>query len=117
MVKHIDLEDGIVEKNWQSAEVYMSSQSNKLKDAGINWLIIGAQTKPYKPPRIEWVQEIVEAADKSGIPVFLKDNLNDIVPPNTDQEPFLRYGPAGELRLRQEFPKVKVTAHLGYIEK
>jgi protein gp37 len=26
-------------------------------------------------PRIEWVREIVEAADKAGIPVFLKDNL------------------------------------------
>ena len=41
----------------------------------INWVIIGAQTKPYKPPKIEWVWEIVHAADKAGIPVFLKDNL------------------------------------------
>ncbi|KKM80164.1 hypothetical protein LCGC14_1342710 [marine sediment metagenome] len=41
----------------------------------VDWLIIGAQTKPYRPPRIEWVSEIVEAADKAGIPVFLKDNL------------------------------------------
>ncbi len=46
-----------------------------MKQGGINWLIIGAQTKPYKPPRIEWVREIVEAADKAGVPVFLKDNL------------------------------------------
>ena len=42
---------------------------------GINWLIIGAQTKPYKPPKIEWVKEIVDAADKAEVPVFLKDNL------------------------------------------
>jgi len=41
----------------------------------INWLIIGAQTKPYKPPRLEWVKEIVRAADQAGIPVFLKNNL------------------------------------------
>lgn len=27
---------------------------------------------------IEWVQEIVEAADKAGIPVFLKDNLRPL---------------------------------------
>ena len=43
--------------------------------SGIKQVIIGAQTKPYKPPKIEWVQEIVEACDKAGIPVFLKDNL------------------------------------------
>jgi len=41
----------------------------------VDWVIIGAQTKPYKPPRIEWVKEIVVAADRGGIPVFLKDNL------------------------------------------
>jgi len=41
----------------------------------INWVIIGAQTKPYKPPKIEWVKEIVKAADKAGIPAFLKNNL------------------------------------------
>ena len=42
-----------------------------LEKSGINWVIIGSQTKPYKPPKIEWVQEIVEACDKAGIPVFL----------------------------------------------
>jgi len=42
---------------------------------GIKWIIIGAQTGPYKPPKIEWVQEIVDAADKAGVAVFLKDNL------------------------------------------
>jgi len=48
------------------------------KTGGINWIIIGSQTKPYKPPKIEWVKEIVEAADKVGIPVFLKDNLKPL---------------------------------------
>ena len=48
-------------------------------DDCINWLIIGAQTRPYRPPQIEWVQEIVEAADRAGIPVFLKDNLLELV--------------------------------------
>ena len=50
----------------------------KLSDAGVDWVIIGAQTKPYKPPRLEWVREIVEAADKAGVPVFLKDNLKPL---------------------------------------
>ena len=48
---------------------------NLLAYARINWVIIGSQTKPYKPPKIEWVKEIVEACDKAGVPVFLKDNL------------------------------------------
>lgn len=47
----------------------------RLVAAGINWVIIGAQTKPYKPPRIEWVREIVGACNTAGISVFLKDNL------------------------------------------
>ena len=47
-------------------------------NANIGWLIIGAQTKPYKPPKIEHVREIVEAAGKAGIPVFLKPNLMPI---------------------------------------
>lgn len=46
-----------------------------LQHGGINWVIIGAQTKPYKPPKIEWLDEIVRACDKAGAPVFLKDNL------------------------------------------
>lgn len=47
---------------------------------GINWLIIGLQTPFSKKtaPRIEWVKEIVDAADRAGIPVFLKDNLEKL---------------------------------------
>ncbi|MBU1621922.1 MAG: phage Gp37/Gp68 family protein [Gammaproteobacteria bacterium] len=41
----------------------------------VDWVIIGAQTRPTVYPRIEWVREIVEAADKAGVPAFLKDNL------------------------------------------
>ena len=50
-----------------------------LKVCKIGWLIIGAQTKPSVYPKIEWVQEIVEAADKAGIPIFLKDNLKPLI--------------------------------------
>lgn len=42
----------------------------------VDWIIIGAQTNPYRPPRTECVNEIIDAADKAGIPVFLKDNLS-----------------------------------------
>ena len=67
----------------------------------INWVIIGAQTKPTVMPKIEYVEGIVSAADQAGIPVFLKENLSDLIPVNSN----LRYGPAGELRLRQELPQ------------
>lgn len=53
--------------------------SEALKMAGISWVIIGAQTKPTRLPKIEWVKEIVEACDKAGVPVFLKDNLRPLV--------------------------------------
>ncbi len=52
--------------------------NNPLAEAGISWVIIGSQTKPYRPPEISDIKEIVEACDKAGIPVFLKNNLYDL---------------------------------------
>ena len=46
------------------------------ESSGINWVIIGAQTKPTVQPKTEWVKEIVDAADGAGIPVFMKDSLS-----------------------------------------
>jgi len=54
----------------------------------LDWIIIGAQTRPYRPPKIEWVQKIVEIANDNGIPIFLKNNL----------------APIWKEKLRQEFP-------------
>ncbi len=70
----------------------------------LDWLIIGAQTKPYKPPKIEWVQEIVEAADKTGIPVFLKNNLAPLILGNDTTFYDSRFAD-GLGHLRQEMPK------------
>lgn len=42
----------------------------------IDWVIIGAQTQPYRCPKPEWVFRIIDRARKQGIPVFLKDNLH-----------------------------------------
>ncbi len=67
-----------------------------------DWVIIGAQTKPYVAPKVEWVTEIVEAADAAGIPVFLKDSLKPMV----FGDPLFAEGMvtwAGELR--QEMPE------------
>jgi len=51
-----------------------------------DWIIIGSQTKPYNPPKIEWVQAIVELADEADVPVFLKDNLKPLLGNNLRQE-------------------------------
>lgn len=68
----------------------------------ISWVIIGAQTKPNVYPKIEWVQEIVEACDKAGVKVFLKNNLEPLVFERLlFAEGLVKW--AGELR--QEMPK------------
>lgn len=98
-----------------------------IKNCGISWLIIGACTGtwsemdrlerkvaplfPYTlmqwgnkwtlQPKIEWIQEIVEAADKAGIPVFLKDNLKPLFEQVYGQDPHSYYYHNG---LRQEMP-------------
>jgi protein gp37 len=76
----------------------------------IDWLIINAQTNPYKPPEIEWVREIVEAADKAGILVFLKDNLAPLLVNCEAMElysGFFKRNDEGDLLLRQEMPEIK----------
>jgi len=44
-----------------------------------DWDIIGSQTKPYRPPAISDVREIVEACDKASLPVFLKNSLKPLI--------------------------------------
>ncbi len=41
----------------------------------VDWVIIGGATRPTKLPELGWVQEIEEATDREGIPVFEKNNL------------------------------------------
>jgi len=86
--------------NWN-----MSYLVNMLKRADIGWIIIGAQTKPYKPPKIEWVEEIAGAADKAGVPVFLKDNLLELLPIKPPF--FIDPGPGKTAHYRQEMPDGK----------
>ncbi len=80
----------------------------------IDWLIIGQQTPVSKKtaPKVEWIREIVEAADSAGVPVFLKNNmmslLKDCIGINTpywritDPDNIWPYD--RQLQLRQEFP-------------
>jgi protein gp37 len=79
----------------------------------LNWIICGQQTpaSPKTTPKIEWIKEIVEAADNTDIPVFLKDNLKPILPDfeypwaykngyyTSEEHPNI------DRHFRQEFPK------------
>lgn len=59
----------------------------------VKWIIIGAETGRQKDkviPDTEWIRDIVAEADKSGVPVYMKDSLVSIV---------------GEENMRREFPK------------
>jgi protein gp37 len=96
----------------------------------LNWLIIGAMTcgggdlarqatqfpqltpMPYgkkytlQPP-ISWVEEIVKAADKAGIPVFLKDNLKPLLANEINGKLIIEshnLWAFKEFKLRQEMP-------------
>jgi protein gp37 len=70
---------------------------------GISWVIIGQQTpvSAKTEPKIEWIREIVEAADKAEVKVFLKNNLKPLISQNLGHTfPGFAYGE----RLRQEMP-------------
>lgn len=69
----------------------------------LDWVIIGAQSKPTVYPKIEWVEEIVEAADKAGIPVFIKDNL--LHEWGITRSPNFKKLSNGIYKARQEMPK------------
>jgi len=57
----------------------------------LDWIVIGAQTRPNKQPKAEWVKELLYQAERNKTPVFLKNNLS------------------WETRL-QEFPDLKEAA-------
>jgi protein gp37 len=44
----------------------------------INWVIIGAQTRPKLLPQKEWVDQIDNQATLKNIPVFFKNNLREM---------------------------------------
>ena len=107
--------------------------------AGIKWVIIGACTGTKEDllplhhktslmmvrlngnrwvllPQIEWVAEIVQACDKAGVAVFLKDNLMPLMKPVYGQagciSNFFTGGDGETPVLRQEMPKGGVNERL-----
>ena len=74
-----------------------------LRELGISWVVIGAQTHPNIQPRPEWVREIIEACDAAKIPVFLKANLWDGLYTNAFDDDI--FWATDKAKLRQELPK------------
>jgi len=72
--------------------------------AGINWVIIGAQTRPYLPPQADWVKTMVQEVDIVGARIFLKDNLFKLM---NEQPHDDRYW-EDLANLRQELPDRRV---------
>ncbi len=80
----------------------------------INWLIIGQQTpaSTKTEPKIEWIKEIVEAANKARIPIFLKDNLKPLLCSTINGQDFIESHNLWAFKyfkLRQEFPTQERT--------
>lgn len=78
-----------------SIEPLMEEFPSRWRDIGENsadWIIIGAMTGPgsrQHQPKREWVENVVKAAQVSGVPVFMKDSLLPIM---------------GEENMLREFP-------------
>jgi len=73
----------------------------------IDWIIIGAQTKPAKKPELQWVKDIIKAADTAGIPVFLKDSLYKLAMDRPVEDHDLYWEDMSTLR--QELPDRRVA--------
>ena len=78
-----------------------------LENSNLNWLLIGQQTpiSVRTTPKIEWIKEIVDAADKAGIPVFLKDNLRPLFFTEEINPPGWALKAGSTTLLRQEIPE------------
>jgi len=74
-----NLEDIEAKHKWISFEPLAKKITLSLDYAlyysGVSWIVIGGWDRGKTQPQISWIKEIVEAADRTGIPVFLKDNL------------------------------------------
>lgn len=62
----------------------------------MDWIIVGAQTRPEKQPEMEWVCDILDAVGKT--PIFMKNNLKVPV--------FIKNKKNVEPYIRQEYPVV-----------
>jgi protein gp37 len=87
-----------------------------LKTLGVSFIVIGGWSKGKVQPKVKWIREIIEEADKAGIKVFLKNNLIKVLVKHRYEEPFWIDDNCSECEyqncnscgchLRQELPEV-----------
>jgi len=54
----------------------------------IDWVIVGAQTNPYKSPERKWIEVLIEECKERNIPLFLKDNIYRAYPDLPEMKQF-----------------------------
>lgn len=58
-------------------------------DYGIKWIIVGAETGNRKGkvlPKREWIEHLAQTCDASGIPIFMKESLRELMGADFRQE-------------------------------
>lgn len=61
--------------DWDIGRYCVKYLVNELRDMDIKWAIIGAQSHPTILPRKIWIDEIIDACQRAGIPYWLKNSL------------------------------------------
>jgi len=107
------LEDINAKHKWLSVEPLTEKLTLSLDYAlyysGVSFVVIGGWSGGHgKQPEIAWIKEIIEACDKAGIKVFLKDNLRPLFEKGDDYHLGLPgFAMSTETgKLRQELPEV-----------
>lgn len=119
------LKDVDAEHRWLSIEPLISWEISAADTAWIfgqlrlDWIVIGGlSNKRAQQPKVEWVEEIVKAADMAGVSVFLKNNLRCHFPIIIDDHvPSFCYPEWAGIqenqhnrRFRQELPELRAKA-------
>ena len=84
-----EVEHGEPRNSFVSFEPLLYDIGAHIGSSGGDWLIVGAETGNRKGKAIckrEWVEHIVECADKAGKPVFMKESLREIMGDDFRQE-------------------------------
>lgn len=71
---------------WKEDDWHRDGLPEAFTKLGINWVIVGAQTRPTILPKLEWIRDIERATDRAGVPLFEKDNLKPLLGDNLRQE-------------------------------
>lgn len=66
--------------DWKCYHPYGGVKTIEKSRQRIDWVIIGQQTNPDKPPKDEWVQSIIDQCRAAGVPVFVKRPLYEKFP-------------------------------------